>query len=542
MALLSDSWTLDFIGFFIGVVTFLILFAKRKYSYWDRKGVRLFSGFNYLFGHFKPVFTQKESTGDLITRLYKTTDQPFAGIYGLMHPMLVIRDPELIQTILIKDFSNFTDRGLHVDESYDPLSGHLFALPGQKWKKLRAKLTPAFTSGKLKGMFPTLIDCGTNLQNYLEKVAEKGELLDVRETTASHTINVIASVAFGFDVDTISEPTHEFRVYGRKIFESSYKHLIRDLITLIQPQLLSYLRIKSVDSDVEHFIKSIVKQTLEHREKNNVTRKDFFQLLVQLRNSGTVQLDDQWETIIQSDEGQKKMTIDEIAAQTFVFFAAGYETSSTTVTYCLYELAKRPELQQRVHNEIDSVLTRYNGKITYDSVSEMKYLDKCIKGWRGLMLIFCLYSSNCFSFLLETLRKYPVLSVLTRGCGKEYQIPETNITIEKGVEVFIPVLGLHRDEKYYTEPLKFNPDRFNDDNLIGSNQVTRPYYPFGDGPRNCIGMRLGQMQTKVGLILMLQKNRYELHDGQSKHDELKFDPSQFLLSPLGGLSLRIFKR
>lgn len=155
---------------------------------------------------------------------------------------------------------------------------------------------------------------------------------------------------------------------------------------------------------------------------------------------------------------------------------------------------------------------------------------------------FSHYFSNCFSFLLETLRKYPVLSVLTRGCGKDYQIPGSNITIEKGVEVFIPVLGLHRDEKYYTEPLKFNPDRFNDDDLIGSNQVTRPYYPFGDGPRNCIGMRLGQMQSKVGLVLMLQKNRYELHDGQLKHDELKFDPSQFLLSPLGGLSLRIFKR
>lgn len=153
--------------------------------------------------------------------------------------------------------------------------------------------------------------------------------------------------------------------------------------------------------------------------------------------------------------------------------------------------------------------------------------------------------SELFDFfsqqIAETLRKYPVLSVLTRGCVKDYQIPGTNITIEKGVELFIPALGLHRDEKYYDEPLKFDPDRFSDESSAGTNQVTRPYYPFGDGPRNCIGMRLGKMQTQVGLVLMLQKFRYELHDGL-KNGELKFDPTQFLLSPLGGLSLRIFKR
>lgn len=144
-------------------------------------------------------------------------------------------------------------------------------------------------------------------------------------------------------------------------------------------------------------------------------------------------------------------------------------------------------------------------------------------------------------FIAETLRKYPVLSVLTRGCVQEYQIPGTDVKIEKGVEVMVPVLALHRDERYYEEPLKFNPDRFNAENMIETNQTSRPYYPFGDGPRTCIAMRLGQIQAKVGLVLMLQHCRYELHD-ELKNDELKFDPTQFLLSPLGGLCLRIFQR
>ena len=152
------------------------------------------------------------------------------------------------------------------------------------------------------------------------------------------------------------------------------------MIAFIQPNLLSLFRIKSVDESVEKFIFSIVKENLDYRERNNVVRKDFFQLLIQLRNSGTVQLDDQWETVIKGDESQKTLTLNEMAAQSFVFFAAGFETSSTTMSFCMYELAKDQNLQQRVHQEIDSVLERHDGKITYDSISDMKYLEACIDG------------------------------------------------------------------------------------------------------------------------------------------------------------------
>lgn len=80
---------------------------------------------------------------------------------------------------------------------------------------------------------------------------------------------------------------------------------------------------KVAEASVEEFLRSVTKESLEYREKHNVTRKDFFQLLIQLRNTGSVQLDNQWETVINADENKKTMTEDEIAAQTFVFFIAG---------------------------------------------------------------------------------------------------------------------------------------------------------------------------------------------------------------------------
>lgn len=133
----------------------------------------------------------------------------------------------------------------------------------------------------------------------------------------------------------------------------------------------------------------------------------------------------------------------------------------------------------------------------------------------------------------EALRKYPIVPVLNRTCVKDYKIPGTNNVIEKGVEVFIPALALQMNEKYYDEPEKFKPERF-----LNESSAEKIYLPFGDGPRNCIGMRMGKVQTKVGIVLMLLNYKYEL---KSKRD-MELDPKLFLLAPKDSVKLRVIKR
>lgn len=158
------------------------------------------------------------------------------------------------------------------------------------------------------------------------------------------------------------------------------------------------------------------------------------------------------------------------------------------------------------------------------------------------MHIIHLNLNKLFPFsVTKTTRKYPIAIYLNRNCVKDYKIPNTRQIIENGTGIMIPVYALHMDEKYYDEPLRFDPERFSEENSIGKKQVNRPFMPFRDGPRSCIAMRLGTMQIKIGLVMMLQKFRFEI-ENKSKIGEMNFDSKSFRLAPVGGIELRILRR
>lgn len=166
-----------------------------------------------------------------------------------------------------------------MDEENDPLSGHLFSLKGDKWKNLRTNLSPLFSPGKLKKMFPTFLDCAMNLQSHVEKCARSDKnVIEIRDLMARYTTDIIASVAFGIDNCSINEPDNLFRKMGAKVFEPSLKSGMRALMTFLMPKLNKYVGIRCADKDVEDFIFMIVKETIEYRTKNDVQRNDLMQV------------------------------------------------------------------------------------------------------------------------------------------------------------------------------------------------------------------------------------------------------------------------
>lgn len=522
MSIIFESLLLD--AGVLAACTILVIYFyfQHAWTYWKKRNVPYVKP-TFPFGNFKDVIFARKPIGLLFKHLYDKLDgEKYGGTYTFTQPSFFFRDPDLIRNVLVKDFSSFHDRGFYFDEERDPLSGHLFFLPGSKWRNLRVKLTPTFTSGKMKMMFQTLVDCGQELGDYLDEAADNEEIVEIKDLMARFSTDVISSCAFGIQCNCLKNPDAEFRQWGRKIFEPTFRLAISALLASLAPSLLKTLKFRGLDPTISKYFRNMVRETVNYREENNIKRNDFMHLLIQLKNKGIVDVDyenDSQDEDVFKDEkpADNKLSMDSLSAQAFVFYLAGFETSSSTMTFCLYELCVNPDIQIRLIREIDEALERHDGKITYEGVQEMDYLDKVVA---------------------ETLRKYPIAPILNRQCTKTYKIPNTDVVLDKGTRIVIPILALHRDPKYYPSPDRFDPERFTEEEKAKRHNYV--YLPFGEGPRICIGMRFGLMQTKVGLVSLL--SRYQLRVSKETPIPLVLDKKSFNMSPFGGMHLQIKKR
>ena len=124
---------------------------------------------------------------------------------------------------------------------------------------------------------------------------------------------------------------------------------------------------------------------------------------------------------------------------------------------------------------------------------------------------------------------------MLRKVKKDYLIPNTKYVIEKDTLVIIPVHAIHRDPEIYPNPDTFDPERFTTENIAARHPFA--WLPFGEGPRNCIGLRFGMMQTRIGLATIL--NNFSVSPTSNTPIPMVFKTNSNVLSPEGGMHLRI---
>jgi cytochrome P450 family 6 len=269
----------------------LYVYFKHVFNYWNERGVLQLKP-SFPFGNCGDLVLMRKSFGETFAEHYKLfAGNAFGGVYLAHRPQLLIRDPDMIKNILVKDFDHFLDRGFDFDEKIDPLNGNLFMLTGLKWKELRAKLSPTFTSGKMKMMFQTLVVCGVELQEYMEKFADEGNMLEMRDVLAKFSTDVIASCAFGIQCNCLKNPDAEFRQWGKKIFEISFEVVLRNLMYILIPSVAIALKIPNTPNNITNFFRTMVHETVNFRETHSVERNDFLQLLIKLKNKENLELD-----------------------------------------------------------------------------------------------------------------------------------------------------------------------------------------------------------------------------------------------------------
>ncbi|XP_032111157.1 cytochrome P450 3A21 [Sapajus apella] len=389
------------------------------------------------------------------------------GIYDGRQPVLAIADPNIIKTVLVKEcYSVFTNR-----RSLGPVGFMKSAISIAKddeWKRIRSLLSPTFTSGKLKEMVPIIAQYGEVLVKNLRREAEKGKPINMKDIFGAYSMDVITGTSFGVNIDSLNNPNDPFVESTKKLirFDFSDPFFLSITIFPFLTPILEALNISMFPRDSTSFLRESVKRIKESRLKDtHKHRVDFLQLMIDSQNS-------------KETESHKALSDLELVAQSIIFIFAGYETTSSTLSFIMYELATHPDVQQKLQEEIDAVLPN-KAPATYDTVLQMEYLDMVVN---------------------ETLRLFPLAMRLERVCKKDVEI--NGMFIPKGVVVMIPSYALHYDPKYWTEPEKFLPERFSKKNKDNIDPYI--YTPFGTGPRNCIGMRFALMNMKLALIRVLQ--------------------------------------
>lgn len=284
MAILTDYLSVDILIGLLTVTTFLYFYLKNCNKYWKHRGVPYVKP-HLFFGNLKDTFLGRKSLVDIYTDLYnELSGHPFGGCFELISPILMIRDPELIERILVKDFSHFMDRSfIDPDVENDPLSTGLSNLSGDLWRTMRYKLTPTFTTGKLKGMFEQIYNCGDELLEELAKYSDRKEDVEAKTVLTLFTTDVIASCAFGLQFDHESEEGKTFRDMAEKIFIPSIVQRLKFFILIFSKRLTKIFGNAMFPKDVTEYYVNMTKATIEQRTKNRTERNDFLQLLMNLR-------------------------------------------------------------------------------------------------------------------------------------------------------------------------------------------------------------------------------------------------------------------
>ncbi|XP_039700093.1 cytochrome P450 3A12 isoform X1 [Pteropus medius] len=389
------------------------------------------------------------------------------GFYDGRQPVLAITDPDMIKTVLVKEcYPVFTNRRFLGPVGV--MKNALSVAEDENWKRMRTLLSPTFTSGKLKEMFPILSHYGDVLVRNLRKEAEKGKPVSLKDIFGAYSMDVITSTSFGVNIDSLNNPQDPFVENIKKLMRFSFldplilSTILFPFLTPVFEALNIFIFPKKV---IDFFTKSVQRMKESRLHDKQKHRVDFLQLMINSQNS-------------EETDSHKAMSDLELVAQSIIFIFAGYETTSTTLSFLMYILATHPDIQQKVQEEIDATLPN---KVlpTYDALTQMEYLDMVLN---------------------ESLRLYPVVGRIERMCKKDVEV--NGVFIPKGTQVIVPSFVLHRDSALWPEPEEFRPERFSKKNKDSINPYI--YLPFGTGPRNCIGMRFAMMNMKLAVVRVLQ--------------------------------------
>ncbi|KAK3875312.1 hypothetical protein Pcinc_019808 [Petrolisthes cinctipes] len=405
----------------------------------------------------------------------------------------------------------------HLDKSRDYTFLHpwlgtgLLTSTGSKWHSRRKMLTPAFHFKILEDFLEVFNSQSTKM---VEKLANRadGQPFDIFPYITLCTLDVICETAMGVNIKAQDNS------------DSDYVKAVYRIAALVQqrqarPWLQSDLLYRLIGSSKEHdaclkILHGVSYGTIRSRriefqkeKKNKLAKHMDDEVIGKKRRLAFLDL------LLEYSEEGRGLSDEDIREEVDTFMFEGHDTTAAAINWSLYLLGCHPEIQARVHEELDMIFSSPDQPVTMAELREMKLTENCIK---------------------EALRLFPSVPFLARELQEEAVID--NYRIPEGTTVMVVTYRLHRDPDQFPDPERFDPDRFLPENV--SKRHPYAYVPFSAGPRNCIGQKFALMEEKILLSSILRKYRAE---SCTRREDLRL-LGELILRPENGNTVKLFPR
>jgi len=367
--------------------------------------------------------------------------------------MVAVLHPEQIEQVLVEEFDKY--RKPNNAGGVDILADGLLLTDGEQWQQQRSRLQPLFYRERIETYAETM---GAYAAAAADEWCAADGPVDIANATAEYTLRVLGKTLFGIETDNRREA---IRAGARAIRERSSDTPGSAAV----PEWLPTPGNRRYQRGISQ-LESVIDELLAEQE--------------------TTAESDDLLSLLQAATGPDGPSEAEIRSQLATFLFAGHETSATALTWALYEIGRRPDVVRQLAAEVDEVVT--GEYATLADLPALEYTDQ---------------------FLRETLRRYPPAAAIFRETDTAvtlggYRLPPDTFVV-------IPQFHVHTDDRWWDDPYQFDPGRWEPAEETNLDRPEYAYFPFGGGPRHCIGMRFARLELKIGLATFVHRCRVD-HD------------------------------
>lgn len=401
--------------------------------------------------------------------------------------IFLINHPHYIKDVLMNSNRIFA-KGYQKDPIMSLLLGNgLLTSEGDFWMRQRRLLAPAFHHQRIDSYSEVMV-------SFAERMAvswEDGEIRDIHADMMKLTMEIVVKTLFDTDLhENGDELSHALETVLTE-FNTQLTSSFRRILSLL-PFKIPHSGDLRLNEAVEH-LERFIYHVIQERRVHNEDRGDLLSMLLQA----------------QDDDGSK-MSDTQLRDEVLTLFLAGHETTANTLSWTWYLIAQSPEVEEKMLAEIENVLGSRNPNIS--DLSQLVYTHHVIK---------------------EAMRLYPPAWIISREALVDCEFGGYHIPA--GSEVSMSQWVMHHDSRYFDEPLKFKPERWQDD--LEKNLPKYAYFPFGGGPRICIGNNFAMMEAVLLLVTIIRHFRFELFE----KDRVLLEPS-ITLRPKHGIKVLLRAR